>query len=278
MNKTTKLLGKNPLIGMIHFPPLIGYPDFPGFDYIADKMLKEAKIIEDAGFSAIIIENNYDAPHSEKITAPAAAMFASLAMILQDNIQIPFGLDILWNDFETSFAICASTKASFFRVPAYVDTVMTSYGLMKARATEIIKMRHDLGLDDIVILADIQVKHSEMVDKNKTLTESAKEAIKMGADGIIVTGKWTGDAPKTDDLSEVRNAAGNFPIIIGSGATTENLQTLLKYSDGIIVGTALKEGEITTKDKEINLKPFEFCIDKNRSNDFSRAFKAITNK
>lgn len=278
MNKVTKLLGKRPAIGMIHFPPLIGYSDFPGFEYIADKMLKEAKILEDSGFNAIIIENNYDTPHTEKITAPAAAMFGSLARLLQDNIHVPFGLDILWNDFETSLSICASTKASFFRVPAFVDTVMTSYGLMPARSTEIIALRHNLGLDHIAIIADIQVKHSEMVDKAKTLTQSTKEAIAAGADGIIVTGKWTGDAPQTDDLSESRNAAGNFPIIIGSGATAENLKTLLKYADGIIVGTALKEGDTVSKKKETNLKPFHASISTEKSLDFIKAFRTYVHR
>lgn len=256
------------MIGMIHFPPLIGYPDYPGFDYIANKMLKEATILEKAGFNAIMIENNYDIPHTEKIPAPAAAMFGSLARLLQENIKIPFGIDILWNDFETSLAICASTNSSFFRVPAFVDTVNTAYGLMNAKASKVTKLRHHLGLDHIVILADVQVKHSEMVDKNKSLTRSVQEAIRAGADGIIITGKWTGDAPKIDDLVEARKAAKNFPLIIGSGATKENLRTLLKYTYGVIVGTALKGGSVASKEKEINIKPFNNSVTFRKASEF----------
>lgn len=276
MNKLITIFKTNrPLIGMIHFPPLIGYPDYPGFDYIAEKMLKEAAILEKSGFDGIIIENNYDNPHTEKISVMASAMFASLARLLQEHTTIPFGLDVLWNDFETSLAICASTKAKFFRVPAFVDTVNTSYGLMIARAKEIITLRKKLGLDNIAIFADIQVKHSEMVDKNKSLTQSAIEAIKFGADAIIVTGKWTGDAPKTCDLEEARNSTGKFPILIGSGASVDNLPFLLRYANGIIVGTAIKEGEITSKDKEINLKPFEASIDPIKALDFYKVFKKV---
>lgn len=256
------------MIGMIHFPPLIGYRDFPGFDYIAKKMLKEAAILENAGFNGIIIENNYDNPHTEKIPAPAAAMFGSLAHLLQENINIPFGLDILWNDFETSLAICASTKASFFRVPAFVDTVNTSYGLMKGRAAEVIKLRKELGMDRIAVLADIQVKHSEMVDKTKSLVRSAKEAIEAGADALIVTGQWTGDAPKLDNLKEVRLASGKFPILVGSGATKENILSLLEFADGIIIGTALKSGGVVSKEKEINLKPFRSTVSSRKASAF----------
>jgi hypothetical protein len=272
MNKITKLLGNNPLIGMIHFPPLMGYKDYPGFNFIEKKMLSEAKILQESGFDAIIIENNYDLPHSEYIPPEAAAMFCSLARTLQENIKIPFGLDILWNDYKTSLSICESTNASFFRVPAFVDSVITNYGPMVARGKEIVSSRKELNLEHIAIIADIQVKHSEMVDKNKSLTQSASEAISCGADAIIVTGKWTGDAPKTQDLEEVRSAAKNFPILIGSGATAENLPTLLKFANGIIVGTALKEGESQSKEKESNLKPFIATLSPQKCQDIKKEF------
>ena len=263
---------KRPLIGMIHFPPLIGYPDYPGFDYIAQKMLTEAKILEKAGFDGMMIENNYDIPHAEKIPTISAVMFGSLAQLLQQEINIPFGINALWNDYETSLSICASTSASFFRVPAFVDTVKTSYGVMAARANKITKLRDSLKLKHIGIFADIQVKHSEMVDKKKPLAQSAKEAVQSGAQAIIVTGKWTGDSPKTDDLEIVRQSVGNFPILIGSGATIENLPLLAQYADGIIVGTALKEGRNMDKSKEINLKPFSAKVSFKNASKFSREF------
>lgn len=272
MNKLESIFKtKRPLIGMVHFPPLIGYPDYPGFDYIANKMLREAKILEKSGFDGIVIENNYDIPHKEKISSMAASMFTSLACLLQQNIKIAFGVSVLWNDFETSLSICASSSAKFFRVPAFVDTVKTTYGIMPARAKEIAKLKNKLKLDKIAIFADIQVKHSEMIDKNKTLVQSAKEAVINGADAIIVTGKWTGDSPKIDDLKNTRESVIDFPILIGSGVTNKNLSTLLQYADGAIVGTFLKNGGIQTK--EINLKPYIAKINSKKASDFIKKFK-----
>ena len=267
---------KKPLIGMIHFPPLIGNQDFPGYEYIENKMLNEANILEKSGFDAIIIENNYDLPHTEFISPESATMFEKLAFKLQGHISIPFGLDILWNDYKTSLNICKNTNASFFRVPAFVDSVITSYGQMTARANDVISLRKKMNLNHIAILTDIQVKHSEMVDKNKTLTQSALEAVSAGADAIIVTGKWTGDAPQTTDLEEVRKAVSDFPILIGSGATSENLPLLLKFADGVIVGTALKEGDIQSKEKETNLKPFEATLSKEKCESFRKVFSGTT--
>jgi len=276
MNKLIKIFKtKRPLIGMVHLPPLIGYKNYPGFDYIAKKMINEAKILEKSGFNGIIIENNYDIPHSEKVPAMVAAMFSALVKILEKEIKIPFGINVLWNDYETSLAICASSSAKFFRVPAFVDTVKTDYGIMPARSKEVTLLRHKLGLDKIAIFADIQVKHSEMINKRKTLERSAKEAVKAGADAIIVTGKWTGDPPKVTDLKKVRKAVGEFPILIGSGATTENLMVLSKYADGIIVGTALKEGSNLNKSQERNIKPFRAKISKSKAKTFVERFHLI---
>lgn len=272
MNKLKSIFKtEHPLIGMVHFPPLIGYANYPGFNYIEKKMLKEAEVLERAGFDGIIIENNYDIPHTEKISPMAAAMFGVLVKTLEREIKIPFGLDVLWNDYGTSLSICSSTKAKFFRVPAFVDTVKTTYGIMPARAKEITALRHNLGLDKIGIFADVQVKHSEMVDKRKTLDESAREAVKAGADVIIITGKWTGDAPKSDDLKLTRNTVKKFPILIGSGATTENLSLLKQCTDGVIVGMALKDGG--KRHTEVNVKPFTANISPSKALLFVKRFK-----
>lgn len=268
---------ERPLIGMIHFPPLIGLPDYPGFEYIKNKMLQEVRVLEKGGVDAIMIENNYDVPHLEKVDSMKAAMLGSLAQILSTATSLPLGIDVLWNDYATALAICAGSRLTFFRVPAFVDTVKTNYGLMKARAAEVMALRYQLRLESIAVFADIQVKHSEMVDKNKPLSQSAKEAIAAGADALIVTGKWTGDAPKVDDLQEAREAAGDFPILVGSGATKENLTILLKYADGVIVGTALKEGESQDKSREVNLKPYQATLSLQKTHDLVEVFREYQN-
>jgi len=276
MNSNRRIFHTNrPLIGMIHFPPLVGYRDFPGLDYILKKSINEAKLLQAGGVDAIMLENNYDIPHVEFVPKEASSMMTFLTQKVCETVSLPIGISTLWNDYKTSLSICSQTRASFIRIPAFVDTVITSYGLMTAAAKKAVTLRQKLGLHRVAILADVQVKHSEMVDKNKSLSQSVREAIDSGADAIIVTGKWTGDSPKIDDLKEAREAAGSFPIFIGSGANINNLKSLLNFADGIIVGTAVKEGESLSKEKETNLKPFEYSIDSQKTKDFSVTFDLL---
>lgn len=271
-----KIFGTNrPLIGMIHFPPLVDYPGHPGMEYIENKAVKETKILEAGGVDAIMVENNYDTPHHEFVTPETTSMMIALTELVCQNTHLPVGVSTLWNDYKTSLQICASTRASFFRAPAFVDSVKTSYGTMIARSKEINDYRKKLNLEHIAILADVQVKHSEMIEKGKPLSASITQAIEANADAIIITGKWTGDSPRPADLQDARKSAGDFPILIGSGATKDNLNTLLKYADGIIVGTAIKEGESTDKTKEINLKPYEYSIDLERTKEFTTTYKKL---
>jgi len=222
-----------------------------------------------------MIENNYDLPHHEFVPSKATKMIISLAKKLSENTKLPIGVSTLWNDYKTSLKVCKLANATFFRVPAFVDSVKTSYGIMKKRAEEVTSLRKKMGLQNVAILADIQVKHSVMIDKSKSLSQSVKEAIDAGADALIITGKWTGNAPKTNDLKIARKTANNFPILIGSGATKKNLKTLLKYVDGIIVGTAIKEGQSVSKENEINLKPHQATISLKKTTKFVDEFKKI---
>ena len=230
---------RKPIIAMIHLPPLIGYKGYPGFEFIKKKTLEEVKILSSSGVHSIMVENNYDIPHKEFVDPEVAVMTAVLTQLVVDHTMLPVGINVLWNDYRSALGICATTGARFMRIPAFVDDVRTVYGDMKQRAEETVAYQKKLGLSKVAIFADVQVKHSEMIDKNKPLSLSVKQAYEKGAQAIIVTGRWTGDAPKLDDLEVARKTAGRRPILIGSGSTPKNLEALFKFTDGVIVGTSI---------------------------------------
>ena len=134
---------------------------------------------------------------------------------------------------------------------------MTDYGLVNAVADEVRPFQKRINAEDIMIFADVQVKHSKMVDKNKTLTESINQAKKYNIDALIVTGKWTGDAPNVEDLKESQKASDGVPVIIGSGVDEHNIGLLKLYVDGYVVGTSLKEGSKKSKEEQVNIKGYD---------------------
>ena len=49
---------KNIIIGAIHFPPLLGYKDFPGLDVALKNAFADLRALETGGADGVIFENN----------------------------------------------------------------------------------------------------------------------------------------------------------------------------------------------------------------------------
>lgn len=137
------------------------------------------------------------------------------------------------------------------------------YGIANAVVKDTLFYRQKIKADNIMLITDVQVKHAEMLDKHKSLQLSAQQAELHQSDGVILTGEWTAIPPTNKDLKIARNSV-NIPVIIGSGATAENILELKSYSDAAIVGTYFKQGQNKSAKVEHNIKGYEQRVDRNR--------------
>ena len=79
------------------------------------------------------------------------------------------------------------------------------------------------------------------------LVASAMDVTDRGlADAVIVSGRRTGDPANLEDLIALRKALPDAVIVAGSGVDEQNVQSFWPHVDGIIAGTAVKEGRTTT--------------------------------
>lgn len=242
MNILQTIFGKEKdiIIGALHLPPLLGYDDFPGLSVARENAIADLMAFEEGGVDAVIVENNYDIPHTEHITSSVFASMFYLTECVSDCADIPLGVSVLWNDYKSALSIAKVLDLKFVRVPVFVDDVKTDYGIIKGNPNEVTDFRSEIDADNVALFTDIHVKHAEIISKY-SIVESAEKAINSGADAIIVTGSWTGNAPNTDELIKVRRAVNNFPILCGSGVNHENIDELFSVADGAIVSTSLKE-------------------------------------
>ncbi len=258
------------VIGAVHFPPLLGYPDFPGFKVALGNALADVKAFENGGVDGIIFENNYDIPHKPKVDPEIVASMALLGEEIRAATKLPLGVSVLWNDYRTALSLAKVLGLQFIRVPVFVDKVRTACGIIEGRPKEVSRVKKLLGAEDIAMFTDIHVKHSKLLSKYDLLT-SAKLAIRAGSDAIILTGKLTGQPPDTKELKALRDSVGDFPLLIGSGVDKTNKQPLFAYADGAIVSTSLKEGGF--KRGEVNVKSYGQRIDKNKVGELVRSTK-----
>lgn len=230
-----------PVIGVIHLPPLLGYPEFTSMEATLALALKDLHSLQRGGVDGVIVENEYDHPHQFTVGPEIVASFTWMMHKVMEQAQVPVGLEVLLNDWQASLAIAKACGAAFVRLDFFVDRVRVKDRVIEPDPAEIVAYRRKLKAEHVAILADIQVKYSELLEE-KSLTTSAQQAVAGGADAIIVTGRATGDMPALTDLQEAREAVGDFPVLVGSGTTPANVAEVFQYADGAIIGTALKSG------------------------------------
>ncbi len=243
---------------MVHFPPLPGYPDSPGLGVAARNARQDVNALLKGGVDGIMFENNYDIPHKEFVEPATLAAMSVLGQGIRAMTRKPLGVNVLWNDYPADFALAKVLNLQFVRIPVFVDKVRAECGIITGQTRKISAYRKKLGVDKVAILTDVHVKHSVLLSK-MNLVESGKAAIRQGSDGLVLTGKWTGQAPDMRELQSLRKAVGKFPIFIGSGTDVKNVKSLLKHANGVIVSTSLKRGEY--RKGETNIKTYSQRLD-----------------
>ena len=229
-----------PIIGMIHLLALPGSPNFNNsITNIFQNALEEAEILVNVGVDALIVENFNDHPYLiDAVDIPSIIVMSNIVSTLVNKFKIPIGVNVLYNAWKTELLIAYYCSANFIRSEVFVDTVISPSGIIFPCAPELVRLQKSIGGQRIEIWADIQTKTTETIIP-KDIQQSAIEAEKAGASALIVTGSNTGVATPIEKIGLVKKAV-NIPVIAGSGVNKENIINVLKFADGVIVGSSLK--------------------------------------
>jgi len=235
------------LIGMVHLGPLPGSPQFQGdFEVVLEGATRDATVLADAGFDAVMVENFGDIPFFvDDVPKITVAAMARAVTTIRGQIDLPLGVNILRNDALAALAVAATCGASFIRVNVLSGTMHTDQGTISGRAADLARMRAAVS-PSIEVYADLFVKHATP-PPGSTITQAAADTYRRGgADALIISGTATGAAADVEQFVRVRAAVPEARLLAGSGATIETIGGILAHADGAIVGTSIKVGEETT--------------------------------
>jgi hypothetical protein len=249
---SARTLPENAVVGMVHLDPLPGAPNHDaagGLDAVRDAALDDAAALDAGGVDAVVVENFGDAPfYPDDVPKHTVASMTALVDAVAREVSVPVGVNVLRNDAEAALSVAAATDASFVRVNVHVGARVTDQGVVTGRAHETMRLRDRLDAD-VAVFADVGVKHSVPLGPETPLKTAVDEVVGRGlADGVVVSGPGTGAPTDDSDLYTVARAAreAGVPALVGSGVTAETVAETLDRADGVVVGTALKEGGETT--------------------------------
>jgi len=214
-----KAFGVLPIFGMIHLA---------GDDPVR-RALSEITLFEEEGISGGIIENYHGSVEDVIRTLEETAKL---------DLKISIGVNILPNEFERAFSLAEKYGADFIQLDHVAGTYSNGRRFDSVSYTSLRKEYHD-----VLVFGGVWPKYYTPVASSNLETD-----LQMGmqrADAIVVTGAGTGKETPLEKIRKFREVLGDHPLIIGAGLTVANAYQQLSLADGVIVGTALKEGNET---------------------------------
>lgn len=237
-----------PVIAMLHLTYLEG-KRFKGIDFVVKKALKDVRALQAGGIDGILIENWKEESVGEFVSEETSKNFTAAVKKISKHIKVPFGLNVLNNDYKVAFSVAKAVGASFIELDVFVDDVRSAFVnnanavdkpfVIKPKPKEMWKYAKSIGASNIPLFCFVQPKHYTMLSKKKTIETSTRQAFKNGASAVLVT-KATGFAPTVDLIKRAKQVAGKKPVGIGSGFSAENAKDFMPYIDFAVVGTSIK--------------------------------------
>jgi len=254
---------------MIAIKPLPGSPKYGGsVNEIVDMALKDLEQYKLNDVDVIVLENDNDVPYIKPPLAEETLLaIEEVSKAVRKKFNKPIGLQILEGASIESLHIAQKCDLDFIRVESYVFAHVGSAGIIEACAGKLLRERKKLNCEHIKVFADVKKKHcSHSLTSDLDITDEIKQAEFCLVDGIMVTGKFSGEKPNAEDLIKAKSVT-KLPVMIGSGMDKENIKDFIKLADGFIVGTTFR----------VNSNFFGE-IDPKRLKEFVEEFKKVRGK
>lgn len=191
-----------------------------------------------------MLENMHDLPYVQQphLQPETVACMTRLATDMRSILpaQTPCGIQILACGNREAVAVAKASNLQFIRAEGYVFAHIADEGFTDATAGTLLRYRHQIQADNVLVLADLKKKHSShAITADVSLLETAHMAGFFLADGVVLTGVSTGQPTNLGDVDAVFGHIDR-PVLIGSGVTAENLRDYFGRADGLIVGSYFK--------------------------------------
>lgn len=238
-------------------------------DEIVYKSLKETEMVKENGFDGIIIQNMNDMPIKQIANPEAIAYMTRIAYeIRKEFSDLVIGILMNW-DGVAGLSVADAADADFVRVEhLFTGASVTSAGILQAQCVDIANLRKRI-CTKVPVYADVYEVHGVPLGR-KPIEDAAWECVHEAfADGLFLAGKTPEES--IEMITKLRTKLPNTPVLLGGGATGDNIYELLKYFDGVSVATWIKNGDMKNPvDPE---KARHFMQEAKKAKDYRKAEK-----
>jgi len=232
-----------PVIGMVHIGALPGSPlhdEKAGIEGLLNGARCDLAALQAAGFDAVMFGNENDRPYEFDVDTASTATMAWIIGALRAEMQVPFGVNVLWDPMST-VALAAATGAAFVR-EIFTGTYASDMGPWTPDAGAAMRYRNRLGANGVAMLYNVSAEFAHSLDQRPIADRARSAVFSSIPDAVLVSGQITGEAARMEDLEAVKRAVSTVPVMANTGVKHDTVADILTIADGCVVGSALKVG------------------------------------
>ncbi len=232
---------KKPIIAMVHLNALPGAPFYDaagGPEAIVEAAQWDLTSLQSAGVDAIMFGNENDRPYELSVDTASTAAMAFVIGRLKEQVQVPFGVNVLWDPMAT-MALAAATGADFAR-EILTGVYASDMGIWAPDAGKAIRYRNSLSRPDLAVLFNISAEFAGSLDHRPLADRARSTVFSSLPDAVLVSGQITGEAAEMGELEAVKRALPDVPVLANTGVKHDTVADVLAVADGCIVGSSLK--------------------------------------
>jgi len=194
-------------------------------------------------------------PYLTQVHGVTTACMARVIGELLDDIQVPFGVNVLW-DPNASLDLAAATGALFVR-EIFSGVYASDFGLWNPDCGEIVRHQHAIGAEKVKLLFNIVPEAAAYLGTRDVADIARSTAFNHRPDAICVSGLVAGTQTDPGVLRRVKEAVPQTPVFANTGVRLENVAQQLAIADGAVVGTTFKvEGKFENHVDEARVREF----------------------
>jgi len=235
-----------PIIAMVHMRAMPGDPGYDkekGLEWIYELARADMIALQNGGVDAVMFSNEFSLPYLTEVEPITTATMAALVTQLKSELEIPFGVNVLW-DPVASIDLAVATGAKFVR-EIFTGVYGSDFGIWNTNSGKVIRHQVAVGGQDVRLLFNI-VPESAAYLGDRDIADIARSTVfNNEPDGICVSGLTAGSETSTQTLKIVKEAIPDTFVFANTGVNQDNVADQLAIADGAIIGTAFKEGGST---------------------------------
>lgn len=221
---------------------------------IVKRAIDEYLIYEKEGLDGVIVENYHGSIEDVESVLKQLNLYRidrrkHNAYNLPDNPELSLGVNILPNNYKTAFYLADKYNADFIQLD-YISGTYNKSEVLDVDGLYIFAEKYN----DIQLLGGVWPKYYTPIE-GSNLSDDIYDAMNI-SDAIVVTGAGTGKETLITKIQSFKIAIyghalelkhPDYPLIIGAGLNSSNVEEQLALADGAIVGSCFKPYGITTE-------------------------------